>query len=61
MSQTASWNEGADSLWRRAANNFFEIAQAQGYAVALEPNALDSAINSMRKSTDYTAFFAENP
>ncbi len=37
------------------------IAQAHGYVEILEPNALDSPINSMRKSVTFTKFIAQNP
>ncbi len=49
------------NLWRKVCDNFFEIAQAHGYADFLEPNGLDAPMNSMRKSVIYTAFIANNP
>lgn len=48
------------SLWRDISRNFFEIAQALGYAGLLEPNALDSKISSQRKVVTFTAYIAEN-
>lgn len=47
------------SLWRKVADNFFEMAQAHGYTDWLEPNALDAKISSMRKSVTFTAFIGD--
>lgn len=47
-------------LWRDVSRNFFEIAQAHGYAYTLEPNGLDGAINAARKACYYSAFILEN-
>lgn len=49
------------SLWRDAAQNLFEMAQARGYTDILEPNALDNATSSMRKCVVYTAFLCTHP
>lgn len=48
------------NLWRDVSRNLFELAQGYGYNLTLEPNALDSPINSQRKSVTFTAFIAEN-
>lgn len=53
--------DSATSLWRDASRNFFEIAQAHGYAGTLEPNALDNKMSAIRKACFYAAFIAENP
>lgn len=58
--QEPYWNDSDTSLWRKACYNFYLIALANGFAESLEPNALDNQIQSMRKSTTYTAFSASN-
>jgi hypothetical protein len=51
----------ATSLWRAVALNLYEIAMANGYSGALQPNALDNEVSSMRKCVVYTAFLGVLP
>jgi hypothetical protein len=53
--------DSATGLWRDVSRNFFEMAQAKGYNLTPEPNALDSPISSMRKSVTFTAWIGDNP
>lgn len=46
------------NLWRKIANNLFEIATSLGYS-GIEPNALDNQTSSQRKAVYYTAYIAE--
>ena len=52
--------DSSTNLWRKASENFFEIAQQFGYSDFLEPNGLDNEVSSMRKSVTFTAYIGEN-
>ena len=56
-----AWNDSATDLWRKLARVFYGLAVAQGFSYNLEPNALDTKIQSMRKVCSYTAYLALNP
>lgn len=53
--------DSATGLWRDVARNFFELAQARGYNGILEPNHLDTEMDSMRRAVVFTAYIADNP
>lgn len=55
------WNDSETSLWRKISQNYYDMAVAAGFAEPLEPNALDSQIQAIRKVVTYTAFVAANP
>ncbi len=57
--QTPVWNDGWTSLWRKISQNYYQMAVTAGFNEPLEPNALDTQQQAMRKVCYYTAFLAE--
>jgi len=56
--QTPAWNDSQTDLWRKISQNYYDLAVTEGYAEALEPNALDTQMQAMRKVVEYTAYLA---
>lgn len=56
--QTPAWNDSWTDLWRKISQNYFIMAQAAGFTENLEPNALDTQQQAMKKVCYYTAFLA---